>query len=267
MKSAIIYVKGSTENELNWQIFALVKWCVKNDYEIKGIYKEHASFFSNKNEILNSIINNEDKADIIVLYDISVIPSEKGGDDKRWSCPSEIQTIARNMPIYSLKEKKEFKVNDSGVFDISDGLYIIENLTPQAQMKTSEEIKEDLTPKFDENGKEHSWDRDGRIIANMLLDSYPKKRWDGYLKFLYSKQPNGKYCHFSNILNTITEYNLEEDEAIGLWCGDSTFVKGQLYDMLKAEFQKQLIDFKKIKDYVTSGENDTNEFCKIENLI
>ena len=113
MKSAIIYVKGSTENELNWQIFALVKWCVKNDYEIKGIYKEHASFFSNKNEILNSIINNEDKADIIVLYDISVIPSEKGGDDKRWSCPSEIQTIARNMPIYSLKEKKEFKVNDS----------------------------------------------------------------------------------------------------------------------------------------------------------
>lgn len=35
------------------------------------------------------------------------------------------------------------------------------------------------------------------------------------------KQPNGKYCIFSSIVDNITDYNLSEQEIIDLWTEES----------------------------------------------
>lgn len=71
-----------------------------------------------------------------------------------------------------------------------------------------------------------------------------------------SRQPNGKLCRFSSIVDTVTDYNMTEDEYIEM-CAEHA--REEARDIIK----NKLRPFQWVKDYFKPMEMSQEEFDKI----
>jgi hypothetical protein len=73
-----------------------------------------------------------------------------------------------------------------------------------------------------------------------------------------SKQPNGKYCRFSTIVDTVTDFNMTEEDYINL-------CMKRAEEEARHTLKYNLKPFRKVKEYFCPN-NDTvehfNEFLK-----
>lgn len=72
------------------------------------------------------------------------------------------------------------------------------------------------------------------------------------------KQPNGLYCRFSTVVDTITHYNMTEEEYIEM-CVEKA--RKEAEDVL----ENHLYPFEEIKARFTSLNMPSAEFCRILN--
>lgn len=70
------------------------------------------------------------------------------------------------------------------------------------------------------------------------------------------KQPNGLYCRFSTVVDTITDYNMTEDDYIEL-CVERA--KEEAKDVLK----NNIYPFDWVKEYFVPNNMSQEEFDKI----
>jgi len=70
------------------------------------------------------------------------------------------------------------------------------------------------------------------------------------------KQPNGLYCRFSTVVDTITDYNMTEDEYINM-CMERA--KEEAIDILK----NRLVPFERIKEDFRPDNYTINNFIKL----
>jgi hypothetical protein len=70
------------------------------------------------------------------------------------------------------------------------------------------------------------------------------------------KQPNGLYCRFSTVVDTITDYNMTEEEYINM-CMEKA--KEDAIDTLK----NRLVPFERIKDDFRPDNYTINNFIKL----
>lgn len=71
-----------------------------------------------------------------------------------------------------------------------------------------------------------------------------------------SRQPNGLLCRFSSIVDTITHYNMTEDEYIEM-CAE------RARDEAREVLQNHLKPFSWVKDYFAPNNMSEEEFNKI----
>jgi hypothetical protein len=79
----------------------------------------------------------------------------------------------------------------------------------------------------------------------------------------YSKQPNGKYCRFSTVVDTLTEWNLTEEEAISRMFVYINEASQEEKELCKSLFEKRLVPFSRIKEQFTPSSNTIEEFEEI----
>ena len=70
------------------------------------------------------------------------------------------------------------------------------------------------------------------------------------------KQPNGKYCRFSSVVDTITHYNMTEDEYID-YCVQRAIEEAK--DIL----ENHLRPFDEVKKYFVPNNDTVEEFNKL----
>lgn len=68
-----------------------------------------------------------------------------------------------------------------------------------------------------------------------------------------SKQPNGKYCRFSTIVDTLTHINMTEEDYIEM-CAERA--REEARDVLKNYIQP----FSRVKEYFRPNNNTVEEF-------
>lgn len=70
-----------------------------------------------------------------------------------------------------------------------------------------------------------------------------------------SKQPNGKYCRFSTVVDTITDYNMTEEEYIEM-CAERA--RKEARDVL----EKWTRPFQQVIDYFCPNNDTQQEFAE-----
>lgn len=71
-----------------------------------------------------------------------------------------------------------------------------------------------------------------------------------------SRQPNGKLCRFSSIVDTVTDYNMTEEEYIEM-CAE------QAREEARDRVKTKLKPFQWVKDYFKPMEMSEEDFKKI----
>ena len=73
---------------------------------------------------------------------------------------------------------------------------------------------------------------------------------------MIAKQPNGLYCRFSSVIDTVTDWNLTEEEVIDLYVERA---RQEIKDILKRDVHK----FEEVKDCFWPTNNTIEEFNQI----
>lgn len=73
---------------------------------------------------------------------------------------------------------------------------------------------------------------------------------------MIAKQPNGLYCRFSSVVDTVTDYNLTEEELIDLYVERA---RQEIKDRLKHDVH----NFEEVKDLFWPTNNTIEEFNEI----
>ena len=71
-----------------------------------------------------------------------------------------------------------------------------------------------------------------------------------------SRQPNGKLCRFSSVVDTVTDYNMTEEEYIEM-CAE------QAREEARDRIKNKLRPFQWVKEYFKPMEMSQEEFDKI----
>ena len=74
------------------------------------------------------------------------------------------------------------------------------------------------------------------------------------------KQPNGKYCRFSTVVDTLTHYNMTEDEYIEVCCVRA--VKDAIREA-RDILENHLRPFDEVKRYFMPNNNTVAEFNEL----
>lgn len=77
-----------------------------------------------------------------------------------------------------------------------------------------------------------------------------------------AKQPNGLYCRFSSVIDTVTDWNMTEDDYINMCVAKAT---EQAIKEAKETIEKHLQPFENVKDYFFPANNTIEEFNEILN--
>lgn len=75
-----------------------------------------------------------------------------------------------------------------------------------------------------------------------------------------AKQPNGLYCRFSGVIDTVTDWNMTEDDYINMCVAKAT---EQAIKEAKETLEKHLHSFDEVKDYFFPANNTIEEFNEI----
>ena len=75
----------------------------------------------------------------------------------------------------------------------------------------------------------------------------------------YAKQPNGLYCRFSTVVDSVTDWNITKEQAINMQLGylDVTPAEQKIREDM---FDKRLKPFKTIKKDFTAANDTIEEF-------
>ena len=79
----------------------------------------------------------------------------------------------------------------------------------------------------------------------------------------WSQQPNGKFCRFSTVVDTLTDWNRDLEQAVNMYNG---YLPGyrdypqKLLDLRKENFITHLKPFSRIKEDFCPGNNSIAEF-------
>ena len=72
-----------------------------------------------------------------------------------------------------------------------------------------------------------------------------------------AKQPNGLYCRFSTVVDTVTDWNMTEDDYINMYVAKAT---EQAIKEAKEILAKNLYPFDDVKNYFFPANNTIEEF-------
>lgn len=75
-----------------------------------------------------------------------------------------------------------------------------------------------------------------------------------------AKQPNGLYCRFSTVVDTVTDWNMSEDDYINMCVAKAT---EQAIKEAKEILAKHLYCFDGVKNYFFPSNNTIEEFNEI----
>jgi hypothetical protein len=75
-----------------------------------------------------------------------------------------------------------------------------------------------------------------------------------------AKQPNGLYCRFSEVVDTVTDWNMTEDDYINLCVAKAT---EQAIKEAKETLANHLYSFGSVKNHFFPSNNTIEEFEKI----
>lgn len=68
-----------------------------------------------------------------------------------------------------------------------------------------------------------------------------------------SQQPNGRYCRFSSIVDTVTHWNMTAEEYIEM-CAEQARINARF------ELKHRLVPFSEVKRYFLPGEDSVEDF-------
>jgi len=75
-----------------------------------------------------------------------------------------------------------------------------------------------------------------------------------------AKQPNGLYCRFSTVVDTVTNWNMSKEDYVNLCV--SKAIENAIEEAEKT-LKNELCPFENIKDYFFPGNNTIEEFNQI----
>lgn len=79
----------------------------------------------------------------------------------------------------------------------------------------------------------------------------------------WSQQPNGKFCRFSTVVDTVTDWNVSLEQAINMsqgYLSGSTEIPQTVLNARKEKFITSLRPFDKIKEDFVPGNDSIEEF-------
>lgn len=75
-----------------------------------------------------------------------------------------------------------------------------------------------------------------------------------------AKQPNGLYCRFSTVVDTVTNWNMTEEDYINMRAEKAA---EEARKEAKKALEKYLEPFDKVKDYFFPANNTIEEFSQL----
>lgn len=79
----------------------------------------------------------------------------------------------------------------------------------------------------------------------------------------WSQQPNGKFCRFSTVVDTVTDWNVSLEQAINMTQGylfESAEIPQNVLNARKEKFITSLKPFNRIKEDFVPGNDSVEEF-------
>lgn len=123
MKTAIIYARVSTKEQSNEkQVEQMTEYCLKNGYEIKGVFTEKISGAATEKEVLDAIIYGEPMADFLVIREISRLSRE----NDVWSAGGKIKQLSEKYTIIIVADNKT--IEKGSLKDNMEGLVLFVKL-------------------------------------------------------------------------------------------------------------------------------------------
>lgn len=123
MRTAIIYSRVSTKEQSNEkQVEQMSEFCLRNGYEIKGVFTEKISGAATEKEVLDGIIYGEPLADFLVIREISRLSRE----NDVWSAGGKIKQLSEKYTIIIVADNKT--IEKGSLKDNMEGLVLFVKL-------------------------------------------------------------------------------------------------------------------------------------------
>jgi len=80
---------------------------------------------------------------------------------------------------------------------------------------------------------------------------------------IWSKQPNAKFCRFSTIVDTVTNYNLSEDEVRNYIISEAIEQAKERAEKIVSGDARSVYDFESMVDMFVPNNDTVNDFNKL----
>ena len=135
-KTAIIYARASTQAQENKiQIDDLQKFCKLNGITVKGIYQEKISGAKEHREELETILDSESMADLLIVREVSRLSREKD----YLAALEKIRTLTKKYSI--IIKADNYYIPKGQVIELSDGITMMIKLWSAADEREKIKIR------------------------------------------------------------------------------------------------------------------------------